>query len=150
MRNIIAKAIMITISVCSYSCVEVDNVCCLPPFDESFTGQWLLYETGYSPGGTYIVNEVPLNPPQKIILISERMLTITVQGLEDYTYYKLLDDPNSEFNILALYKTDPGNDTPDISKLEHSYVMSYHEGSLKLSYRWCIEGCHMAFKRSTE
>lgn len=134
--------------VLSFACAESDKDCCgiNEGSDKVLAVEWLLFETGYSLGAGYVVNAVPADPPQKMILNKDMTATITVSGLEEYKFFRVLDDPNSSNDVLSLYKTDPGNEPQDVSNLQHSYSITFESCNLKLLYRWCIEGCHMSFK----
>jgi hypothetical protein len=109
-------------------------------------GSWILYERGYSPGAGYITEDVSEQPPQTLSLNVDGTMKTSIKGMEEYKYYLILNDEKDEAKILALFKTKPLDRDP--SKLEHSYRMSTdEEGNLRLNFRWCIEGCHLALRK---
>lgn len=144
-----AVMLIVLFSILAFAFTCEDNEKQDQPREEELTGTWQLYETGYSPGSGYITEQVPLNPPQLITLKENKELETNISNLTGFKYYAVLDDGNRQVKILALFKTKPDN-TIDITKLEHSYSIQFNEGKLKLSYRFCIEGCHMAFQRANE
>lgn len=115
--------------------------------ETTIEGHWVLYERGYSPGVGYIVEKVNDNPSSKITLTFEKEFSSNIKGLEQFKYYRVVMDSALDTQILALYKTNPGTIEPDVKSLEHSYYIELQEDDLKLSFRYCIEGCHMSFKR---
>jgi len=147
MKNIISKIILVAATVLAYGCEQKD--CCQPLNEEnvSMAGEWLLYERGYSPGQGYVIDEVPAEPEQKIEFYEDRRFIHSLDSLEAYKYYLILDDPDSGQKILSLYTQFTPTD--DVYSLKHSYNIVFEEGSMKLYYRSCIEGCHMGFRRIT-
>ena len=140
-------SILSLLLVFAFSCEEKDRSV-IPQAEgrESLTGSWLLYEKGLSPGSGYITKNIPSLPPQVITFHDNGSLFSTVNGLDEYKFYLVLNDPTEPDNkILALFKTMPSNEQ-DTSHLEHSYFVTFAEGRLRLAFRWCIEGCHLAFK----
>jgi hypothetical protein len=149
MKRINTLSLLVALAVFFYGCEQRD--CCSPlaPLDGSLVGEWQLYERGYSPGAGYITEEVPAEPSQTFHFLADGTFSSSIQSMDGYKYYLVLDDPQSDQDILSLYKTDPGNKPQDIYKLEHSYSMVMGEGTLKLHYRWCIEGCHLGLRHLT-
>jgi hypothetical protein len=119
----------------------------VPVVGEGLEGTWKLYEYGYSPGDEYIIQPVAAYPSQLIILYDNKIST-NLNELNDYKFYKILEDPHTSQPILALFKTQVEFENADPARLEHSYMMELSEAKLKLSYRFCFEGCHLAFKRT--
>jgi hypothetical protein len=144
MKKNILKGILLFITVFFFGCEQQDCCAPFPERNELPGGEWLLYETGYSPGSGYIINEVPPEPTQKAEFLADGTLITSVESWKDYKFYLILDDPQSDSNILSLYTQPTSSD--DVTKLKTSYTISFEEGKLKLYYRWCIEGCHMGFK----
>jgi hypothetical protein len=139
----LAYSIIVAISIGLFSCTEIDS-----NDSQIITGSWLLYEQGYSPGAGYIVKSVSDSPPQVIVLNEDSTLTSTIEGWTDYKYYQVLKDTiggNSRL-ILALFKLDPGSKPKKLEELDHSYNISFENGDLRLAYRFCMEGCHLAFR----
>jgi hypothetical protein len=135
--------------ILTFSCNEVvDDPCCLPPNGSGdLMGSWQLYETGLSPGSGYIVNKVPVDPAQTITFLPNRAMVSNIQGLEQYKFYLTRYDTAHSMVVLSLFKNDPYT-APDPSPPSYSIV--FEDNTLKLSYRWCIEGCHLGFRRINE
>jgi hypothetical protein len=104
---------------------------------------WRLYEHGYSPGSGYVTEPVAEHPSQQITFIDDRSVNITVEGLEQYRYYRIVSD-STQGKIFALFQTEMELNSSE--PFRHSYNMQLTDRNLKLSFRYCIEGCHMAFK----
>ena len=132
---------IILIAVFAVSCTEKE--CCLNQEENSvnaISGEWLLYEHGYSPGAGYVIEPVSSVPPQRIEFKDNGELLSTVEGLTDYKFYSVKGD------VVGLFKTNPGP-APDSLAFTNSYNFKFENGNLKLHFRYCIEGCHMAFKK---
>lgn len=111
-------------------------------------GTWILYEHGYSPGAGYITENVPAIPTQTLTLNPDGSLETTVTVWKKYKYYLIIEPGGGQRNVLALYEEKPSDPNPDLTEVNVGYNMvSDEDGNLKLYFRWCIEGCHMAFKR---
>jgi hypothetical protein len=133
---------LILIASIVVSCSEKD--CCVGLEEDGtkeLAGEWILFERGYSPGAGYIVEPVGPAPPQIIDFKSNGELSCSVPGLTDYKFYAVTGD------IVAFYKTDPGP-SPDSLTFIHSYHFSFEGKELKLSFRYCIEGCHLGFRKA--
>lgn len=143
-KTILVKTIL-TILVCAcfvIACDDNDNA------KPSETGKWILYEQGYSPGVGYITEDIPLLPAQTLLLNEDGSLETTVKGWEKYKHYLILEQGVDENKILALYEEKPLTPNPDRETLAVSYTMEFDEdGNLKLFFRWCDEGCHLAFRK---
>ena len=141
MKELFINLPMILIAVFALSCAEKE---CCPNQKEgsanAISGEWLLYERGYSPGAEYIIEPVSSVPPQRIEFKDNGALSSTVEGLKDYKFYSVKGD------VVGLFKTNPGPD-PDSSAFTHSYNFSFEEGNLRLGFRYCFEGCHLGFKK---
>ena len=135
-----------TIIALSSACEE-DTAGQFPVVGEGLEGTWKLYEYGYSPGDQYIIQSVPAYPAQFIMLYDNK-LSSNLNELKDYRLYKILEDPQTSRPILAFFKTDIEFANADPTRLEHSYMMELSAAKLTLSYRFCFEGCHLAFKRT--
>jgi hypothetical protein len=128
---------MMVISAC-----EEERNCCVILKTDELQGTWLLFETGYSPGGGNIVEDIPAIPVQTI-KFEDGTIVSTTQGMEEIRFYKILSDTvHNNSPYLAFYKDDPEIDSP-LSTVSFELQNSI----LKLSSRWCIEGCHMGLKR---
>lgn len=114
--------------------------------DNEIIGSWLLFEYGYSPGSGYIIEKVPVEPAQIIKFSEDGRFSSTAEEFINFKYYLILEDLQYDQTVLALFVNDPGSAPQDIQKLENAYNLSFEKG-LKLSRRWCIEGCHLGFKR---
>ena len=138
--------ISILLFVIASACEEKD--CCRIQEDgrNTLTGSWLLYERGYSPGAEYITENVSLLPPQTVTFHDDGTISSSVEGWKAHQFYLVLNDPSQpEVSVLALFNTLP--DQPvDTTALQNSYVITFHDGKLKLSFRWCFEGCHLGFR----
>lgn len=127
------------------SCDE-QKECCPEDEVEQMVGSWRLYERGYSPGGGYITEPIPADPPQDVTLKDGR-LTSTIDGFSDLKYYKILTDSMTHTPILALYVNDPETGTNEVYPNVQTYSFDRSNNTLKLYFRYCIEGCHLAFKK---
>lgn len=115
--------------------------------DVSIPGTWLYTEYGYSPGYGYFTKPVPPVPAQTITFGSDFKLSTNIDGIEQYKFYRMLEDPNTDGTVMAFFVDDPENENLEISELDHSYSMVKEGSLLKLYYRWCIEGCHIGFEK---
>ncbi len=129
-------------------CCDYPDVFREPTTSQELMGTWLLYESGYSPGGGYITNPVNADPPQTIQLKPENEFSSTMQGLTSYNYYFILQDTFMNASVLSLYKTLPSNIPEYPDTLGLNYTVGRNESEdLILYFRFCIEGCHMAFRK---
>jgi hypothetical protein len=125
-------------------CVEKEDMCCVIPETQPIDGVWLFFERGYSPGAGYITESIPSEPAQKLIL-TDGKLSSTAEGWENLRFYRILNDTVSHSPYIAFYTTDPDSQPANSSVATYSFDL---EGDiLTLRFRWCIEGCHMAFKK---
>ncbi|MBT1702214.1 hypothetical protein [Chryseosolibacter indicus] len=142
----IPSIIAVVLSIISLASTCDDNESHVSQVEpKNVAGRWVLYERGYSPGSGYITEQIPANPAQEITLEQTKRFTSNIQGLSDYKFYEILDDTNLQVKVLALFKAKPEGFV-EINNLEHSYNLEVKDGNLRLAYRFCIEGCHMAFK----
>ena len=109
-------------------------------------GTWLLYEKGYSPGAGYIVEAVGAELEQTITFKNNHRMEVTIPWLEDFEYYAVMMDENNQDVVLAFYESNPGP-SPKLSSSDHKYTLVTDESGIKLYFRFCIEGCHLALKR---
>lgn len=123
---------------CQYNSQSFD------PTDGRLGGSWQLIERGYSPGFGDVVEPVPLSPVQRVSFHVDGTFTSNIDGLTDFTHYRMVDDTASQYPIVALFRNEPKSVDP--SNLEHSYMVEFVDGKLKLSFRFCFEGCHMLFR----
>jgi hypothetical protein len=141
MKKLPINISIILIAAFAMSCSEKE---CCPNQEEgnanTISGEWLLYERGYSPGAGYITEPVSSNPAQRIEFKDNGELSCTVEGLADYKFYSVKGD------VVGLFKTNPGP-APDSLAFTNSYNFRFENGNLKLHFRYCFEGCHMAFKK---
>jgi len=150
MKNTIVSSIIIMFVACLGACSDDEKKIDEPEvttYDDPLNGEWLLYETGSSPGSGYNIKKVSANPAQTLTIKDDGTISFNFDSLSNFKFYRLLEDPNSESKVLALYKSDPGTEPQDVSTLRVSYSVSFVNGNLKLGFRWCVEGCHLGFKR---
>lgn len=121
---------------------DEENDCCIIAETDQFSGTWLLYEYGYSPGAGYITESVPEKPRQTITFDNGK-ISSTMEGFKDNKRYEILTDSITNTPYIAFYKSD--SDTKPAT-----YAFDFTEDVLKLYFRWCIEGCHMAFKQTNK
>ena len=115
--------------------------------NHSIPGTWLFVEYGYSPGDVYNIVPVPADPPQTITFNGDLTMSATSMGLEKYKFYRLLEDTVVNRQVIAFFEKDPGDEALELSGLSPSYNTFWNRNHLNLNYRWCIEGCHMKFRR---
>ena len=142
MKNFWVRIPVILIALFTLSCQ--DKECCADENNKEgnniLIGDWLLFERGYSPGAGYIVEPVSAVPPQRIEFKENGALSCSVSGLTEYKFYSVRE------NIVGFFTEDPGP-APDSLAFIHSYNFSFQDGNLRLEFRYCIEGCHLGFKR---
>jgi hypothetical protein len=151
MKKLFILGVLILTAV-STSCQEdAPEIECCSPFNKatSLTGNWQVFERGYSPGDRYIIEEVPASPAQNMSFGVDNTFSSNITGLEDYSFFKLLEDSNIEGGIvLALFAEIADMKSADPVNLEHSYSLEqYSDGNIKLGFRYCFEGCHLALKK---
>lgn len=115
--------------------------------DDSILGTWLYTERGYSPGAGYVTVDVPADPPQTITFRSDLTMTSNIENISKYKHYRLIEDTVAQVQVLAFFEDYPGIKPPALEELTHAYSVQWEDDNLKLRYRWCIEGCHMKFRR---
>ena len=108
---------------------------------------WLQVEYGLSPGGGYYTVPVPADPPKTITFKGDFTMSSTNMGLDKYEHFRIVEDTLRSQQVIAFFEDDPGNKHLDLVGLSPTYIISLEENHLTLYYRWCIEGCHMKFKR---
>ena len=143
MKKILLTIYPVLLLLFPLSCKEE---CCqeevLSP-DQALNGSWLLYERGYSPGSGYVIDKVSPKPAQKITFRPDNTLTSTVKGLTQFKFYSTAYDSVSDDLVLNLYEDQP----QDTSQVASSFSVEMADGNLKLMYHYCIEGCHLGFRR---
>ena len=145
MKNPIHR-ILILSGIILFGCVENGDLCCNIPETNKLSGKWLLYEYGYSPGFEYINEPVPPSPAQTLTFGNDR-ISSTVEGLERFKYYRILNDTVVDTPYIALYADEPSGQTDIPSSDAPTYSFDLENNILTLYYRWCYEGCHMAFRK---
>jgi hypothetical protein len=141
MRNITFCAIFFLVVSCEDKPIGED-----PANTNSILGTWLLYENGYSPGGDYIVETIEPELNQTITFRSFHKMTVTIPWLKDFSYYAVLRDDDHQDLVLAFYEHNPGP-SPKLSNSNHKYTLVREDGDIKLYFRFCNEGCHLALSR---
>jgi len=129
------------------ACEEKQEPTVVTEAEPSLEGNWILYERGYSPGAGYNIEKVNSNPPSRITLTWDKDFSSNINGLTQFKFYRVVLDPVYDRQVLALYEDDPGNDEIDVNNLKQSYFIELEENKLKLYFRYCIEGCHLGFKK---
>lgn len=110
--------------------------------DHEIAGTWLNVEKGYSPGAGYVTEEVPENPALTIRLERDLRVSSNMEAFSKFRFYRL----SSDSSRIVFYEADPGPVTPDFSGVQNTYGIEWAGSMLKLSYRGCIEGCHLGFR----
>ena len=145
MKNII-QSLLVLLGMFLLGCVEKDDLCCGIQEADQLSGRWLLYEVGYSPGFEYITEAIPPKPAQTLTFSNNRVSS-TIEGLERFKYYRILNDTVVHTPYLALYANESGGQPGSPSSDELTYSFDLENNILTLHYRWCYEGCHMAFRK---
>ena len=102
-------------------------------------GSWQLFELGYSPGDRYIVEEVPANPAQLIHLNADSSFASNIDGYKLFDKFGIRKEDNDL--VLILF---PRQGTDESAS--RSFTMTMSGQRLELRARWCIEGCHEAYR----
>jgi hypothetical protein len=144
-KNIIQPAFMLLVVVL-LGCVEKDDLCCGIQAADQLSGRWLLYEVGSSPGFGYITKAIPPKPAQTLTFADNRVSS-TVEGLGQFKYYEILNDTVVNTPYLALYAKDPTGQPGSPPSEGPTYSFDLAGNILTLHFRWCYEGCHMAFRK---
>jgi hypothetical protein len=145
MKNSI-QPILILLGIILFGCVKDDDLCCSIPETSKLEGTWLLYEQGHSPGFGYITEAVPASPAQTISFDQDRILS-TVSGWERFKYYEILNDTLVNTPYIALYSNEPPVQPETPSSDVPTYSFDLESNTLTLYFRWCYEGCHLAFRK---
>lgn len=140
--------ILLTLAASVLSCEQELGPLRTGPVGETLVGSWLLVERGHSPGSGYYTDPVPDEPPQYMTLHADHRLTSNI--FTEYKYYRVLIDTAQDVEVVAFFRSDPGDKPVHLSNLEHSYTVRKEEEMLKLWYRYCFEGCHLGFRRLIE
>ncbi len=128
------------------ACDEQKDCCTAEEEAGQFTGSWLLFEHGYSPGAGYITEAVQPKPKQAIVFDDGR-ITSTVKGFEDYKFYRVLEDTVTDTPFVAFYIIDPDTQPDPLASNPPTYSFQLKGDTLKLYFRYCFEGCHLAFRK---
>jgi len=115
-----------------------------PLVNKQLIDTWLLFERGYSPGAGYITDQVSPDPAQTMSFQSDGQFSSNIDGLQDFKYYSVIQDSTQE--ILALHEKVPTPADQELENLVHSYAIEFTEDAVKLYFRWCFEGCHLALR----
>lgn len=145
--KVIWSLVIVLVAGTYYSCNDNNSELELErlTYEGDLVGYWLLYEQGYSPGAGYKIKEVPSRPAKLIQFRRNLTFFSNIAGLADFTHYRVIEDHTAPFRkIVALFKSEPTES--DLTQLNTSFYVSFIDSNLKLSYRWCIEGCHMGFR----
>jgi hypothetical protein len=147
MKNLFAKTLAVLLISFSFSC-DKDGGPEILPVGETLTGSWILTEEGYSPGSGYITKHVESRPEQTLTFKANGEMSSNISGFAAYQHYLILENPQAPGqHILALFTTKPVEEPQDVNKLSPAYDITFTDDLLKLSFRWCIEGCHVGLKR---
>lgn len=141
--------LLTTILLLTFACDNNQDCCVFPEDYSDLIGSWQVYEYGYSPADEYIVESVPADPAQLLTFEANGVFTSNAEGFEIFDFYTLVLDstrssvPNSYYVTLFEEQSTEFND--DNSS---SYTLFFNgRDDLKLSYQFCIEGCHVGVKR---
>jgi hypothetical protein len=132
---------------CEYESIDAQQEGAEKELNHAISGTWLYVEYGYSPGGGYYIVPVPPDPPQTITFNGDFTMSSTQMEFEMYKYYRLLEDTDVDRPVIAFFKEDPGNEPLELAGLSPTWYIFWNGDDLNLNYRWCIEGCHMKFRR---
>lgn len=133
---------------CAYETITPEDEVNGEKTGHSIPGSWLYVEYGYSPGDKYHTVPVPADPPGTLTFKSDLTMSSKNMGLDQYKYYRLLQDTVADRQVIAFFEEDPGQASPSLAGLSPTYNIVWQENHLVLHYRWCIEGCHIKFKRN--
>jgi hypothetical protein len=110
--------------------------------EDKLTGAWRLFERGYSQGVGYIIE--PVSPqPAEILIFDEERVSSSIPEFSNTPFYRVMMDTITQTQFLALYKKKPDQE----SEWGPTYSVQMKGDTLKLSFRYCYEGCHLALKR---
>ena len=147
MKKMLTLLLVVSLALsCEYETIGVTEGV-TGEINDSILGTWLHVEYGLSPGGGYYIFPVPADPPQTITFKGDFTMSSTNMGFEMYKYYRLLEDTDADRQVIAFLKKNPGNEPLELAGLSPTYYTFWNGNHLNLNYRWCIEGCHMKFKR---
>jgi hypothetical protein len=132
---------------CEYESIDAQQEGAEKGLNHSISGTWLYVEYGLSPGGGYYIVPVPADPPQTITFNGDFTMSSTNMEFEKFKYYRLLKDSDVDRHVIAFFEEDPGNEPLELAGVSPAWNMFWNGNHLNLNYRWCIEGCHMKFKR---
>ena len=107
-------------------------------------GTWRLSERGSSPGSGYNVEPVPAVPAQFLILSGDGTVQSNIKFFDlDHThYYELSEDPQDGSKIITFY---PSRGSHNEDRDGRSFAIEQTSTTLRLYFRYCIEGCHLGF-----
>lgn len=112
---------------------------------QGLLGEWQVYESGYSPGGDYVIDEVPNDPLKYVRFGEDHLFESNYEGLENVNYFDVIEE--NQKPVLLLYENNPGDEHQNRSELVYKYYAKIEGDKLKLMYAYCIEGCHIGLKR---
>ena len=148
MKNALAFSFLLCLlACCEHENLKPEEVVDDSELNQTIPGSWLQVEYGYSPGDKYQTVPVSPNPPQTITFKSDFTMSSKNMRLDSYKYYRLLEDAVADRQVIAFFEEDPGNEPLALATLSPTYFIFWEGNYLYLNYRWCIEGCHMKFKR---
>ncbi len=143
------RASLLILILLAAACTYHDNAEQAPVFEakslENLTGSWLLYERGFSPGSGYEVVAVPAIPEKLIRFGSDGSFESNTEGYEKYRRYRIEEDGDA--TVLAIATSEE-----NFSSSTHSlkFTLTFRDNALFLYTRWCIEGCHEAYKKISD
>ena len=148
MKNELTFAFLLCLlACCEYENLKPEEVLDDGELNQTIPGSWLQVEYGYSPGDKYQTVPVSPIPPQTITFKSDFTMSSNNMRLDNHKYYRLLEDTVANRQVIAFFEEDPGNEPLELATLSPTYFIFWEGNYLYLNYRWCIEGCHMKFKR---
>ena len=146
------KMLLLFVTLLAFSCEHdelLDEARIDEELNQEIAGSWLYVEYGYSPGDKYYTVPIPADPTNTIAFKKDFTMSSTMEGLDKYKYYRVLQDTVTSQHVMAFFEADPGNQPLDLAGLSPTYSILRQGNFLTLNYRWCFEGCHMKFKRIT-
>lgn len=134
--------VLILLIIAAFGCNESGNEFFK---DNDLLGEWQIYESGYSPGGGYVIDEVPADPLRYVRFGEDQEFESNYEGLEGVHFYSIVEENGRP--TLHLYQNEPGDRVPGDQQMAYKYRMAMDKDKMKLMYSYCIEGCHIGLRR---
>jgi len=130
---------LLVITLFITSCTFRDNS---EAFQSTLGGSWLMFERGFSPGAGYIVEAVAADPPKSMTFGEDGSFNSNIDGYNMYQRFRTEQDQQQDVLVLAA-----SSDTFDDPNKSARFTIEFKDGAMFLYRRWCIEGCHEAFRK---